>query len=338
LRDERQPGLFDDDPDPDPPAKARARARRGTSVGAAEPTEELRRIAQSLPAHVRLGTSSWSFPGWAGIVYDREASTALLARRGLAAYGRHPLLRAVGLDRTYYAPIPAASFAEYAAVVPDDFRFLVKGAAECTSPTLRGDGPERPNPRFLDSSWARDEVVSPFVEGLGSKAGPLVFQFPPLGVEVTREPRRFAESLARFLGALPAGPWYAVELREALLFGEPYLEALDASGAGHCFSRHPRMPDLDVQLGVAGAERLRGPIVVRWMLNPRLSYEQARTTYAPFSSLVDEDRPTRESLARLCLDPDLGIRPIVIVANNKAEGSAPLTVLELARAIAVPRG
>ena len=258
----------------------------------------------------------------------------MLARRGLAAYARHPLLRAVGLDRTYYAPIPAASFAEYAAVVPDDFRFLVKGAAECTSPTLRGEGSERPNPRFLDPSWARDEVVSPFVEGLGPKAGPLVFQFPPLGVEVTREPRRFAESLARFLGALPAGPWYAVELRDAALFGEPYLEALDATGAAHCFSRHPRMPDLDVQLGLAGAERLRRPIVVRWMLNPRLAYEQARRRYEPFAALVDEDPGTRATLARLCSDHDFGIRPIVIIANNKAEGSAPLTVFELARAIA----
>ena len=282
---------------------------------------------------MRLGTSSWSFPGWAGIVYDREASTALLARRGLEAYGRHPLLRAVGLDRTYYAPIAASAFTEYAAAVPDDFRFLVKASFECTSPVLR-DAPAQPNPRFLDSSWARDEVVSPFVEGLGPKAGPLVFQFPPLGVEVTREPRRFAESLARFLGALPAGPWYAVELRDAALFGEPYLEALDATGAGHCFSRHPRMPDLDVQLGLAGAERLRRPIVVRWMLNPRLAYEQARRRYEPFAALVDEDPGTRATLARLCSDHDFGIRPIVIIANNKAEGSAPLTVFELARAIA----
>ena len=302
---------------------------------AAEPGEELRRIAQSLPSHVRLGTSSWSFPGWAGLVYDREASTARLARGGLAAYARHPLLRTVGLDRTYYAPIPASSFAEYAAAVPEDFRFLVKAASECTSPTLRGDGPERPNPRYLDAAWTRDVVVAPFVEGLGPKAGPLVFQFPPLGAEA-REPGRFAESLARFLGALPAGPWYAVELRDGALFGEPYLEALDASGAHPCFSRHPRMPELDTQLRLAG-ERLRGPVVVRWMLNPRLSYEQARRRYEPFAALVDEDPATRAALAGLCADHDFGIRPIVIVANNKAEGSAPLTVFELARAIAARR-
>ena len=303
-------------------------------MGAVEPREELRRIAESLPSHVRLGTSSWSFPGWAGIVYDREVSTALLARRGLEAYARHPLLRAVGLDRTYYAPIPASSFAEYAAAVPDDFRFLVKASFECTSPALRGDGPAQANPRFLDASWARDEVVAPYVEGLGPKAGPLVFQLPPLGPEITREPRRFAESLARFLGALPAGPWYAVELRDAALFGAPFLEALDATGARPCFSRHPRMPDLDVQFRLAGEPRLREPIVVRWMLNSRMSYEQAKRRYEPFAALVDEDRPTREALVRLCASPDLGIRPIVIVANNKAEGSAPLTVFELARALA----
>lgn len=31
-------------------------------------------VAERLPDALRLGTSSWSFPGWAGIVYDRPAS------------------------------------------------------------------------------------------------------------------------------------------------------------------------------------------------------------------------------------------------------------------------
>jgi uncharacterized protein YecE (DUF72 family) len=64
-------------------------------------------LARHLSPQLYLGTSSWTFPGWQGLVYDRAASASVLARYGLAAYARHPLLRTVGLDRTFYAPIAA---------------------------------------------------------------------------------------------------------------------------------------------------------------------------------------------------------------------------------------
>ncbi|HEY6049979.1 MAG TPA: DUF72 domain-containing protein, partial [Thermoanaerobaculia bacterium] len=53
-------------------------------------------IAERLPQNVRFGTSSWSFPGWAGIVYSRRASASDLAKTGLIEYARHPLLGTVG--------------------------------------------------------------------------------------------------------------------------------------------------------------------------------------------------------------------------------------------------
>ena len=42
-------------------------------------------IAARLPENVFFGTSSWSFPDWAGIVYSRHASTSQLSREGLAS-------------------------------------------------------------------------------------------------------------------------------------------------------------------------------------------------------------------------------------------------------------
>src|SRR5262245_47355549 len=74
-------------------------------VGSAAVPPAQATVAQRLARGVYLGTSSWSFPGWQGIVYDGRASETQLARHGLAAYARHPLLRAVGIDRTYYAPM-----------------------------------------------------------------------------------------------------------------------------------------------------------------------------------------------------------------------------------------
>lgn len=302
-------------------------------VGPAAPAAEAAAAARAVPASVRLGTSSWSFPGWAGIVYDHEAPQAQLARQGLAAYAKHPLLRAVGIDRTFYAPISATAFAEYAVAVPDDFRFLVKAASLCTAPGLRSaDGSYLPNERYLDPAFAAEHVVGPMVEGLGPKAGPLVFQFPPQGGAIARDPERFAERLGRFLDALPRGPLYAVELRDRELFGPAYFEALDAVGVRHCLCVHPRMPSVADQWALARAAR-EGPIVVRWMLGGNQEYEAARNRYSPFDRLVDEDPTSRGSIADLCLDHARRGLESFVIANNKAEGSAPRTVFKLAERI-----
>src|SRR5690606_35768246 len=131
-----------------------------------------------IPARIRLGTSSWSFPGWAGIVYDRPHSEQALARDGLAAYARHPLLRAVSIDRTYYAPIETQAYAGYAAAVPEDFRFVVKADRLLTDP----DAPATTGTRFLDAEHAAMAVVRPAVLGLGERLGAIVFQFSPRSV------------------------------------------------------------------------------------------------------------------------------------------------------------
>jgi len=307
---------------------------RGRGVGPAAVPGALDRIAGELPVGVHLGTSSWSFPGWEGLVYDRAATKNVLARTGLGAYARHPLLRTVGIDRTYYAPIPASAFADYAADVPEDFRFLVKGSSETTSPYRRDAAGRRAgrNELFLDPGYATDEVVRPFVEGLGDKAGPLVFQFPPVGADHTKDPPRFAERLASFLASLPRGPVYAVELRDRELFCSDYVAALDSGGATHCFNVHPRMPSVGVQRELA-APLADGPLIARWMLHSGLVYEEARQRYEPFSRLVDEDPDARDALAELAIDHSIRRKMVIIVANNKAEGSAPLTVFKLAESI-----
>src|SRR4051794_20610249 len=79
-------------------------------LGLAAISEELQGLSTKLPRALRLGTSSWSFPGWQGFVWDRKASTELLAKEGLRYYGRHPLFRTVGIDRTYYAPVTSNVF------------------------------------------------------------------------------------------------------------------------------------------------------------------------------------------------------------------------------------
>jgi uncharacterized protein YecE (DUF72 family) len=296
-------------------------------------------LGAALPPTLYLGTSSWTFPGWKGLVYDREVSAARLSREGLLAYSQYPVLRAAGIDRTFYGPISAATFATYAAQVPEGFRFLVKAHEACTLaryPVHPRYGEQRgqPNARFLDAAYARDAVVAPFVEGLGGKAGPLVFQLPPQQVEDLGGLGPFVERLHAFLAALPRGPLYAVEVRNEELLCEPLAQALADVGACPVIAAWGHMPAAEVQ--ALRTRALQAPaLVARWMLPPHLGYEEARARYFPFNRLVDPDVRTREALSRLCVAATRAGRPAFVILNNKAEGSAPLSALALAQSVVI---
>ena len=318
-----QLGLFPDE----------ALAQEAAPVRPVHVSDHVAGLARRLPASLRMGTSSWSFPGWEGIVYDRRASQNTLARHGLAAYAQHPLLRTVGIDRTYYRPIVADDFRAYADVVPEDFRFLVKADRLLTSPLdPEGFGTRQPNPRFLDASYAVEQVVTPMAEGLGAKAGPLLFQFSPIPANLVGGRGAFLERLHRFIDALPAGLLYAIELRTPAFLTEQYARLLESTGATHCYNVHPSMSPLERQLEVI-SPFYQPALVVRWMLHAGLKYEVAKDRYEPFDRIVDEDRGSRESIAVAVLDAAIAERPAFVVANNKAEGSAPLSIARLAERI-----
>jgi uncharacterized protein YecE (DUF72 family) len=306
--------------------------RRG--VGAALQPEEVVELGRRLPGEIHLGGSTWSFPGWAGLVYDRTYAQGRLAREGLAAYARHPLFRAVGVDRTHYSPVEAAELTAYREVVPDGFLFLVKAHEACTLaryPDRDRYGAQRgqENPLFLDPAYAADQVVAPFVEGIGIRSGAILFQFAPQSLGL---PARFAERLRDFLAALPRGPIYAVELRNRELVTADYGDALASVGACHCHNVHPRMPDVRAQARLAGTER--GPMtIIRWLLGPGMTYEEAGRRYAPFNRMAAPDPANRKAVADLAREALAAGRAFLCTINNNAEGSAPLSIVELAREI-----
>jgi uncharacterized protein YecE (DUF72 family) len=295
-------------------------------------------LRRQLPATLYLGTSSWAFEGWRGLVFAPHAPKTKLARYGLAAYADYPLFRTVGLDRTYYAPIAAADFAAYASDVPDDFRFLVKAHELCTLPHFRPVGRyaerngER-NEHYLDPAYAAEHVIGPCVDGLGAKTGTMLFQFPPQHVQMLGGPQRFAERLHAFLQALPRGPLYAVEIRNTELFTSDYIRALTETETAHCFNVHPSMPPIHEQYRQAKDAAAAG-LIIRWMLHPNQRYETAKTRYQPFDRLVDEDLQSRQTIATMCLEATASARTAIVIVNNKAEGSSPLTVCKLAETMA----
>ncbi len=332
----RQPGLVEQS---EPPV------RRRPAAGEVLPsTESPLLTAPELPAGIRLGTSSWFFPGWRGLVYEGTYPQTALSKKGLAAYAQIPLLRTVSLDRTFYAPITTIEYARYAQQVPDDFSFVVKAPAlVCDAVTRDEQGRGRvPNPHFLDPGIAAREFVVPCLEGLESKAGPLVFQVSPLPRGLVDEAPMLVERLAAFFNALPQElggrrPLYALELRNSELLTPRLMKMLASVGVRYCVGLHDRMPEVERQeaaLKVLDGDT-PGDLVVRWNLHRGFLYQAAKQRYEPFDRLIDEDPETRNVLALMAARAFKAKRKVWITANNKAEGSAPLSLLKLAEVISM---
>ncbi len=307
-------------------------------VDAAPVSPALAAVAAALPAGFRLGTSSWAFPGWAGQVWSREYPERLLARHGLAAYAAHPLLRTVSIDRSYYAPLTASQYAQYAAQVPDSFRFVVKAPAALTAPQRPSSAGGGSNPGFLDSELAHRALVTPAQAGLASHLGLVLLQFPPLAAPWIEDIAGFAARLERFLASLPPAFPRAVELRNPELLHPAVFAALGNTGTLYCYTVHPRAPSIDEQHARVPAElTARGPLVVRWNLRPGERYASAKARFAPFTHLQAEDRHNRPAIVSLCRRAVAAARPAYIIANNKAEGCAPATLFRLAEEIVAAR-
>lgn len=295
---------------------------------------ELSQLRQALPDNLFLGCSSWSFPGWEGFVYPAGPrwNEAKLAKKGLPHYARHPLLRSVSLDRGYYAPIPPTVLREYAAVVPADFRFVVKAPETLVTATLRGpEGVEVPNPSFLDEAQALEEWVNPCLQELGAKLGSCLLQFPPLKLQSVGGVRGFVTMLHRFCESIGPQVPLAVELRNPELFSALYRESIQRCERFHCVNIHPNAPLLTGQIEFAVEQPL---CLIRWMLHPQLrGYSQAVGMFEPFNRLVKPDEESLLALAQLCARREQMKLPTIVIINNKAEGSSPLSLLRLARAI-----
>jgi len=293
-------------------------------------------IAARLPQRIFFGTSSWSFPEWAGLVYSRRASASELARDGLAEYARHPLLTAVGIDRGFYAPIPARDLERYAAQLPPGFPCLAKAPAAVTDIVVREGAARRSNPDFLNAERFAREMLEPFRSSFLEHAGPFVVQIPPAPADAAMPAREFADILDRFLGGLPRDFRYAVELREPRLLTREYARVLDRHGAAHVCNLATAMPRPAEQERTVGLTASFA--VIRLLLPPTTRYEARRAELAPFDRIRDPDPLLRREVAGLARRAAQSGRDTFVLVNNKAEGCAPATIRALAELLAEGNG
>src|SRR6476646_7041830 len=112
------------------------------------------KLAARIPPLVRLGTSTWNYPGWRGLVYHRDYGPKGAAAKMLEEYAAFPLFRTVGIDSSYYGPPTESVLRSYAESLPSGFPSISKVWSQLTVHTFtKTQDPDRAgkmNPDFLN--------------------------------------------------------------------------------------------------------------------------------------------------------------------------------------------
>ncbi len=223
--------------------------------------------------------------------------------------------------------------------LPPGFPCCAKAPATVTSMVVPGGRRETPvpNPDFLSPERFASDMLEGFAEVFADHCGPFIVECPPAPRGYPVDPAAFAERLDRFLEPLPREWQFAVELRDERLLTPAYARVLARHGAGHVYNAWSAMPPPAAQARIIDPGRLRF-IVVRLLLPPGTWYEDQREKFRPFNRIVEPDENMRSEVGRLIGDAVRRSQPAWLLVNNKAEGSAPLTVRAIAERVVTMGG
>lgn len=298
-------------------------------------------LAARIPPGVRFGTSSWNYPGWRGLVYHRDYEGKGTSTRMLEEYAAFPLFRTVGIDSTFYAPPTDETLEGWARHLPAGFPCVSKVWDQITVHThSKARNPGRAgqeNPDFLNPDVFLEAVYDPYRRYFADHTGPFIFEFQSIPRRSGIGPVEIADRLDSFFSALPRDAQYAVEVRNEEFLTPMYFAVLREHGVAHVFNSWTRMPPIGDQLDLPGS--VPGPfILARALLRTGRTYDEAVDAFAPYDRIQDPNPELRRDLARLVARAVETRIPAYLLVNNRAEGSAPLTIAEIARLLPEPAG
>jgi len=166
---------------------------------------------------VRIGTSGWVYKEWVGPIFPKEVK----AKERLSWISRR--YATLEINASFYRMPNQGTVAGWREQTPDDFVFAWKASRFITH-LKRLKEPEEP----LAFMYGR-------VDGLGAKAGPILFQLPP-------NLKRDDERLDGLLRALNPGRRHAVEFRHPSWYDPAVFARLREANVALCLSDHHHAP------------------------------------------------------------------------------------------------
>ena len=189
-------------------------------------------------AQIRVGIGGWTFPPWRGIFYPDKWPQA---RELEYASGQ---LGAIEINATFYGRQKPKSWEAWEKVVPDGFRFAIKGSRFCVTRTRLCEGAEGIGNFFAQGFAA-----------LGPKLGPILWQFAPR--------RKFdRDDIAGFIDLLPDALdgtrlRHAIEPRDESFRDEQFFNLCRARNIAIVLEDSDTYPTIDVETADFAYARLQ---------------------------------------------------------------------------------
>lgn len=285
-----------------------------------------------MDSRLKIGTCSWNYESWTGLVYSRPST---VAAGYLAEYSRR--FRTAEIDSWFYRLPERRDVISYLEQVDEDFRFTAKvtESISLTHHRNRGGSGLEPNPDFLSPELFLRYVerVSPMLPQLDA----LMLEFEYLNRDKMPSPGHFLRALDDFVSALgkegvsiATGPGtdtrpprlpLAIETRNKNYLVREYFEFLKARSLIHVFSEKLYMPHIYEVCDKFG-DLLVDSTVIRLLGGDRAEIE--KKTGNQWNRIVDP-KPDKAMVASMIRGLLAGGRSVSLDINNHYEGSAPLS-------------
>lgn len=294
-------------------------------------------VASLAQQGVFVGTSSWKYPGWCGTLYHRDRyeyrgkfAQSRFNRNCIEEYAE--VFKTVCLDAAYYT-FPTQKYLEaLAGQTPAGFLFGLKVTDAITIkrfPNLPrfGENAGKPNENYLNADLFVRDFLSP-AASVRQAIGVLIFEFSRFWPEDYAHGRDFINDLDKFLGQLPAGWPYAVEMRNRNWLKPVYFECLARRQTAHVFNSWEAMPPVGEQLALPGSRTHPDLVPARFLLKPGRRYEEAVKAFEPYDRVQEENAEARAAGRALIAEGKAASpkRRTFVFVNNRLEGNAILTI------------
>jgi uncharacterized protein YecE (DUF72 family) len=294
------------------------------------------RAAELAASGIFVGTSSWKYEGWFGQLYTSaryeyrgKVAKTRFERECLREYAE--VFKTVSVDAAYYDFPRPEYLHKLSDAVPDDFRFGFKVTDAVTIkkfPNLARFGAKagQPNPNFLNAELFVAAFLKP-CEEIREKVGVIMFEFSRFWPSDYEHGRDFVADLDTFLGKLPKGRPYSIEIRNKQWLAPEYFGCLARHGVTHIFNSWDAMPPVGEQMAMPGSRTNPQLVAARFLLKPGRKYEEAVKAFAPYEGTKEINEEARRAGAQLIKagknDPK---RRTFILVNNRLEGNALETI------------
>lgn len=266
---------------------------------------------------LKIGTCSWNYDSWMGIVYSNKWKTSASY---LIEYSKH--YKSAEIDSWFYDMPNPAEVKEYRENVPPEFIFTCKVPRELTLTHIPNYGTLTPNPNFL--SLERFEVFLNLMEELLPQMKGIIFQFPYFDNERISSLSQFLFKAKHFFSSVRKELPIAIEVRNKDFLNANYFDFLIEHNIIPVLSEMKMLPTI-TEVYERNRLRIGDDVIIRLLGGDRKEIE-LRT-----KKIWDEikvPKPQNQKIAEMIVEM-LETKNVILNVNNHYEGCAPKTILNL---------